>query len=389
MPTFRHQTIVEISRGLKAFLGLVVGVTRGQVPELRSSGERPRKLAQNRTESGTSPRPEGAVPGRKVGQINPENIVWILGSPRTGSTWLGEILGEPRGHALWKEPFFGVVLGFRNNLANRGYVDSGQFVLGEPHRDVWIRSMRNLFLDVGRAKFPNISPRHYLLIKEPNGSLSAPLIMEAFPESKLVFLVRDPRDVVASLLDAAKKGSWYGYDRYEASVDEFVEQLAKNYVANVSAVREAYEGHPEGGEDPGPLRGPAGEPAGVGDAHLREAARRGGPGAAGAGRREALVGEHPGGQEGGGEVPPQGDPRGVEGGPHARAGRDSGEDNRPAARRVLPGLIPQPRLRPNRPRDPEILFSRGREIRGATASRSRGSNTTGCLSPYTSRKPSR
>jgi hypothetical protein len=262
MPTFRHQTVVEISRGLKAFLGLVVGVTCGQVSELRSSGERPRKLAQNRTESGTSPRPEGAVPGRKVGQINPENIVWILGSPRTGSTWLGEILGEPRGHALWKEPFFGVVLGFRNNLANRGYVDSGQFVLGEPHRDVWIRSMRNLFLDVGRAKFPNISPRHYLLIKEPNGSLSAPLIMEAFPESKLVFLVRDPRDVVASLLDAAKKGSWYGYDRYEASVadalrsgglassehrseDGFVEQLAKNYVANVSAVREAYEGHPE------------------------------------------------------------------------------------------------------------------------------------------------
>jgi LPS sulfotransferase NodH len=262
MPTFRHQTNFEISRGVKAFLGLVIGVTRGKVPEIHPPKDGPHKPAHARTDSGSVPRSEDAVPGRKLGQINPQNIVWILGSPRTGSTWLGEILGEPRGHALWKEPFFGVVLGFRNNLANRGFVDSGQFVLGEPHRDVWVRSMRNLFLDVGQAKFPNITPRNYLAVKEPNGSLSAPLIMEAFPESKLVFLVRDPRDVVASLLDAAKKGSWYDYDRYEASVadalrsgglassgrrseDEFVEQLARNYVTNISAVREAYEKHSE------------------------------------------------------------------------------------------------------------------------------------------------
>lgn len=34
-----------------------------------------------------------------------------------------------------------MILGFRNNLANRGYVDSGQFLLGEPHRKVWIGSM--------------------------------------------------------------------------------------------------------------------------------------------------------------------------------------------------------------------------------------------------------
>lgn len=259
MPTFRHRTVVEVSRGVKAFLSLVVGVTRGEVPEVGPPKAAPRGFARSRPEEQDG----RAISGRKLGDINPENVVWILGSPRTGSTWLGEILGEPRGHALWKEPFFGVVLGFRNNLANRDYVNSGQFLLGEPHREVWLRSMRNLFLDVGRAKFPNISPRHYLIVKEPNGSLSAPLIMEAFPESKLVFLVRDSRDVVASLLDAAKKGSWYGYDRYEASVadalrsgglassehrseDEFVEQLAKNYVTNVSAVIEAYEKHPDG-----------------------------------------------------------------------------------------------------------------------------------------------
>jgi hypothetical protein len=246
MPAYRNHTVLEIARGVRAFFTLAVGVTRGEASDPDAS---PSKLpAQTRN-----------LAGANHHRINPRNMVWILGSPRTGSTWLSEILGEPKGHALWKEPFFGVVLNFRNNLAHRGYLNSKQFLLGEPYRDVWLGSMRRLFLDVGQAKFPNISPRHHLIIKEPNGSISAPLILEAFPESKLIFLVRDSRDVVASLLDAAKEGSWYGYDRFEASVADavlrgrdtsedgrFVERLSRNYVSNVSAVKEAYARHPDG-----------------------------------------------------------------------------------------------------------------------------------------------
>lgn len=284
MPAYRSHTVLEIARGVKAFFTLAAGVTRGEVPDpdaLQSTIQaQTRKLAEARRHierqdqridqlqgsisANKSALPEGSGFRVGTGRINPENIVWILGSPRTGSTWLSEILGEFKGHAQWKEPFFGVVLNFRNNLAHRGYLDSKQFLLGEPYRDVWLGSMRRLFLDVGQVKFPNISPGHHLVIKEPNGSISAPLIMEAFPESKLIFLVRDSRDVVASLLDAAKKGSWYGYDQFEASVadavlrnggpgssengsdDEFVERLARNYVSNVGAVKEAYARHPEG-----------------------------------------------------------------------------------------------------------------------------------------------
>lgn len=283
MPAYRNHTVFEVARGVKAFLNLGLGITRGEVPnpeemevrlrtqarelaavrhQVEVENRRIRQL-QERTsaEGGDAARRGDVEPGTKLGDINPEKIVWILGSPRTGSTWLSKILGEPEGHAQWREPFFGVVLGFRNNLAHREYINSKQFLLGEPYRDVWVRSMRNLFLDVGRFKFPNIASRHHLIVKEPNGSMSAPLILEAFPESKLVFLVRDSRDVVASLLDAARKGSWYGYDKFEASVAEavlrggdaasaghnaFVEQLAKNYVANVGAVEEAYARHTDG-----------------------------------------------------------------------------------------------------------------------------------------------
>ena len=38
--------------------------------------------------------------------------------------------------------------------------------------------------------------------------MGAPLLMEALPESRMILLVRDPRDVAASTLDAAKEGGW-------------------------------------------------------------------------------------------------------------------------------------------------------------------------------------
>jgi hypothetical protein len=155
----------------------------------------------------------------------------------------------------------GVVLGFRENLANRGYTQSKNFVLGEPHREVWLGSIRRLFLEVCASRFPRLRGDDHLLVKEPNGSISAPLVMQAFPESGLVVLFRDARDVVSSLLDAAKSDSWYGYERYEASLaeatsrngrlalpqpengDQAAEQLARNYVAGINGAREAYENH--------------------------------------------------------------------------------------------------------------------------------------------------
>ena len=45
-------------------------------------------------------------------------------------------------------------------------------------------------------------------MKEPDGAVGAQLMMEALPESRMVLLVRDPRDVASSALDATKEGGW-------------------------------------------------------------------------------------------------------------------------------------------------------------------------------------
>lgn len=179
--------------------------------------------------------------------VKPENIVWIFGSPRTGSTWLSEMMTVPEGNELWREPQFGLVLALRNLVVNKEQrLASRHFLLGDPFKEVWLDSMRNVFLDGAAARFPNLS--RLLVVKEPNASMGAPLAMEAFPESRMVLLVRDPRDVVASQLDASKEGSWHAGKDFQASLfdtgeGDIAERLARQYVINVNGAREAYECH--------------------------------------------------------------------------------------------------------------------------------------------------
>jgi hypothetical protein len=98
------------------------------------------------------------------------------------------------------------------------------------------------------GRFPDASIRH-LVIKEQPGSEGAPLLMEALPESRMILLIRDPRDVVASWMDARSEGGW-GYHRKESRVTRIdgtdlkqASKLAKNYSKKVGKAKEAYEAH--------------------------------------------------------------------------------------------------------------------------------------------------
>src|SRR5215210_3666389 len=145
--------------------------------------------------------------GRALPTVRAENLVWIFGSGRTGSSWLSRMIASPPRRSRWNEPDVGRLFGeLYEQAAHRREQES--FILADRHRELWLGIVRALVLEGAGARFPERVEGGYVIAKEPQGSVGAPLLMEALPESRMVLLVRDPRDVVASGLDAHRAGSW-------------------------------------------------------------------------------------------------------------------------------------------------------------------------------------
>jgi Sulfotransferase domain len=181
--------------------------------------------------------------------VRPENIVWIFGTGRSGSTWLGSIMGGLNGCAMWNEPLVGNLFGNFHYFRVGGRRSGGQYILGEPYKEIWLGPVRDLILSGADARFPEVSG--YLIIKEPNGSIGSPLLMEAIPESRMIFLIRDPRDVVASSMDARSEGSWLSErsetqrrtSKEDRNPNAYVRLRANSYVQQIEKTHQAFRAH--------------------------------------------------------------------------------------------------------------------------------------------------
>lgn len=206
--------------------------------------------------------------------MRPESLIWIFGHGRSGTSWLARMMAELPRHGLWNEPLVGELFGdffHRKRGADRGRA----FFLAPGQREVWARGIRALVLDGAAARKPNLHPEGHLVVKEPHGSIGAPLLSAALPESRLVLMVRDPRDMVASAIDGHRDGSWISRNPMIArtaerqgaeawhpaaalyrkgfeeqmqlvadDVDAFVRYRAELLLVNVERALEAYREHP-------------------------------------------------------------------------------------------------------------------------------------------------
>ena len=251
MPNFQQHAMLDVAANVRAYLKFEVGITRGDVPDGAGGGGPTDALheqlaAKNQEISRLRVRLAAGDSDTATGGIAPGHFIWIFGVARTGSSWLGAMMGDLDDHATWYEPYVGDVFGYayymRAGEQQRGRED---YILGDPYREAWIRSLRTFVLDGAGARFPELGEKGYLVVKEPNGSVGAPLLVEAMPESRVILLVRDPRDVVASLLAAQREGSWgAGEDALaDTAPDEFVQQRAMMYNASFGKAWEAYREH--------------------------------------------------------------------------------------------------------------------------------------------------
>ena len=188
----------------------------------------------------------------EAGGVRVENIVWIFGAGRTGSTWLSQMMGEIEGHSVWFEPWVGALFDpYHLRLEHR---KGRHFILTPRYRSTWLKSIRSFVLDGAGVRFPEVSKKNeYLVIKEPGGSVGAPLLIEAVPESRMILLVRDPRDVAASWMDARRKGGWRHKDRNQEDGESetladrdplaYMRKRAKTYLQVMGNAKQAYEAH--------------------------------------------------------------------------------------------------------------------------------------------------
>jgi hypothetical protein len=191
-----------------------------------------------------------------------DRLVWMLGSPRTGSTWLMQLFAEIPGISVVDESYLPLhLVPIDHALPEGEYFERGPRG-DDPHyffakrylpelrpelRGLIMRGLVRQLRELGQNPDPK-----WIVIKEPNGSHASDSVMSLFPESRLLFLVRDGRDVIDSLIDAMlARDSWWQQSQVSDEpriVSErmaFIRHHANLWLQRTIATQRAFAATPE------------------------------------------------------------------------------------------------------------------------------------------------
>jgi len=204
-----------------------------------------------------------AIPARSDDELQAleSKLVWIFGSPRSGSSWMLRLLTGHPDIAPVNESYVGAHL-----VPVGGEVEAGEYyehgeraddasyffardympVLRPLLHELVLRGFDNQLREMGFDPVPK-----WVVIKEPNGSHAADTIVSLLPRSRVLFLLRDGRDVVDSLVDAMLGSeSWWAertrqLGRPPQERLAFVAQNSHLWVRRTMASQRAFELLPE------------------------------------------------------------------------------------------------------------------------------------------------
>jgi hypothetical protein len=184
-------------------------------------------------------------------------LVWIFGAPRSGSTWLANLLLSGGKVTMLDEPNIGVHLGVtltalhgleprqppERPRLDQARAELSDYFFSSRHENAWRRELRRLILrridaQVGRAELA--------VIKEPLGSQAADIVMSLLPRSYLIFLLRDGRDAIDSELDAVSEGSWAAKLMPDFTIGDrgrYLRDRAYLWLWRTEAVQRAFDAH--------------------------------------------------------------------------------------------------------------------------------------------------
>jgi len=169
-----------------------------------------------------------------------KKLVWVFGSPRSGTSWLVQrMLNLPKFNLIWNEPHLGAYL----NPKGIGRLGSTELFFSEKHYTSWLPILRKLVLERAYAHGKTLSKN--IIIKDPNGSRGSKIVMRCLPSSKLIWLLRDGRDVLDSKIDMHKNDSWN--PQFQPLTKDERPKIIKKYSSEwkifSETVEEAYNKH--------------------------------------------------------------------------------------------------------------------------------------------------
>jgi hypothetical protein len=177
----------------------------------------PRQATSSFTSTMTfgDPKPAASPTSPPVGDPLFDRPIFIVSSPRSGSTLLFETLSQAPGlHTVGGEAH-ALMEGIPAiNPASRGY-DSNRLTAADADAAT-VRMLRERFRTELRDRDgarPGVSNRVRMLEKTPKNALRVPFLAKAFPEARFVYLYRDPRQTLASMMEAWSSGRFQTYPR--------------------------------------------------------------------------------------------------------------------------------------------------------------------------------
>ena len=118
--------------------------------------------------------------------------IFILGAPRSGTTWLGKTFEQHPDIKCWYE---------NNAVWTWGNSSNSNDVLTEINLNPKI----NNYIQKRFIEYFEKSGKKYIIDKTPRNCLRIPFIYGIFPEAKIIMLLRDGRSVISSTNNKLKQ----------------------------------------------------------------------------------------------------------------------------------------------------------------------------------------
>ncbi|MDN5783039.1 MAG: sulfotransferase, partial [Luteimonas sp.] len=154
-----------------------------------------------------------AAHGDTVAAAAFDRPVFIVSPPRSGSTLLFETLATAPGVYTIGDESHGLIEGIAElDPARRGF-DSNRLLAVDAQADVATRLRQRFWSELRDRdrRAPAGSGAVRMLEKTPKNALRIPLLREVFPDARFIYLHRDPRQVLGSMLDGWESGDFRTY----------------------------------------------------------------------------------------------------------------------------------------------------------------------------------